>query len=219
MSFNLTVSSHSPDPVSIAIFVNPSTIVQKNHTIYTDMFPVAWKVYNFPGGNNQMPISDHYSPHYRAFVGGTNVNNMMSCSSSAVVYPRTNAFEVEMTSSSAVKLSTLEGVTSKSDLSITNLAGQIQLLGVSDAQGWPYLAVATRHSGTTEFVCLFEFAVVVVTNMKPGEVFRGDTRMPYVTFLATDVQASSIEIAFNGALLEVEGVTVTNYSSDQRPFS
>lgn len=44
------------------------------------------------------------------------------------------------------------GDNERADLTMTNLTGQNQLLGVSDASGNPYLAIDTKDQGTTEFV-------------------------------------------------------------------
>lgn len=54
--------------------------------------------------------------------------------------------------------------------------------------------------------------------MKAGELFKGDVRMPYVTFMANDVRGGNVGMTFDGSVIKVTGVTVANCLSDSRPF-
>lgn len=105
-----------------------------------------------------MSFSDAYTPSYRAFVSGSVVDNVFNPSSSATVTSKAKHFDIKATSSGGAKM-TVSPSSSPSapsanvaDISITNLTGQSQSVGVSDAAGNPYLAFDIDDHVTAEFM-------------------------------------------------------------------
>lgn len=224
MTFNFTVTSDpSLAAVSIAILVNPAKLASVNHSIYNNIWPVIWKVYQFPGkgveGPTPKPISDTYSSTQYAFVG-----SMVAVKPAAsIAIPQNKILGVSPDARGKTTCAPLPGKTSDViSLSISNQTKQGQLLGLADASGCPYVAVNVKSTAREDFTNCVEFALIVVgATAKAGDVFKGKEKMTssFVTFLANDVKDPTLRIQYTGSKFTVDGVTVTTHSLDEQPFA
>lgn len=223
-AFDIEISSTSPHSARIALFANPSKITQSDATLYSDMFPVPWKVLDFPkyvaGSTSPMPPL-HYTSDYKAFVAGASINGVILAASAAPVTPSAKDFVVSTSSSGAVALSLTAPIHGHSSVSIYNGTKKTQNLGVADYHGSPYFVAHTKSGRTIRFEYSMEFAIAVVEDeIEPGQIF--DARkldLKYTTFLADDVTGPVVTIAWDGVEITVKGVKTENHTSHETTFA
>lgn len=162
---------------------------------------------------------DAYTTSYKACVKGTTISGIVTSSSSAPVTDECSAFDVIPTSSDAVQIA-ISKVPAKADVTLHNKTGDKQMFGIGDESGTAYLTVGTKNLDTAEFTCKFEFAVMVVANMKKGDMnLTGSTTLPYITFMADDVSVETINIKFDDNKLTVDGVVFVPLDSSVKLFA
>lgn len=196
MSFNINVQSQASTPVSIAYFIKPSTITKSNHsTIYSDMFPVAWKVFDFPGQQ-------------------------------ASAYSNLNATEEVGEESNLVPTVGLTNQTGSTQLfgsvhstSTTSIDPQACFMKINQQGEIESIATVGEENDQVQE---FEFAAVIIPkdSIKVGEIFKGETDYPFISFNSKDVEeGNQVHLHFNGTSLKVTGLKkVRHHTSNQKPF-
>lgn len=219
-AFNITVSSKSANVAHIAVFVNPSSIVQSGHTIYADMFPVAWEVFDMPAvppGNIPVPVTVEYLPALTAFCAGSQLGSNVTGKSVASVIPPAKTFQV--TDNQGIAVISILPFDSNADVAIINSASKVEQLGIGDSQGNPYMVLSTAVGDIAEFVSKLEFAVVVVENVVQGSVFEGDTRKPWISFQANTVtDPNGITITYDGQAVTGSGAQFIQHKATEKVF-
>ena len=195
MAFRITVTNNQTKPAKLAVFVNPSKLVQANKTIYNDMLPVAWQVLNF--GSGGLPIHILYEPDFLAFVAEKRNDNQINAAASQKVTKANEYFEVDP-SGPSVSISQARYITA-ADVAIVNNSGTFQQTGICDLQSTPYVIVDTNDGTASEFVSIFEFAIVeVASNVKQSDSFKADNIGKWWSFKANDVTQGEVDITYDG---------------------
>lgn len=248
MVFYFNIISTSNNPVSIAIFVNPTSICTStppDHVMYYDMFPVAWKLCKFPGGTSQGPLTIKYDPTvYQAFLGSTNVKNTITPASLFTVTPAAHNFtitdgppqlEIDGTATPSGTAATAGAkavtVQPQTSISISNTKMASLMLGVADGEGALYVGIQANDplvdppvaslKEVFDWTDGFEFAVAIVTelNVEAGKIYReGRMTSPFITFSANDVSTRDVSFTWNGLKLLAGDPSAVTCPSSQRIF-
>lgn len=239
-SFNFQVTSSSRNPVSIALFVNPAGILN-NQTLYTRMFPLAWKICKFPGGSkeHQGVLTVNFdATNSRACLGEAKVNNTVSAASLATITADAYNFTVGSVEAGPLQLIT-DTTTGSMPLppkgaTIQNLTAAARFIGIADVYGAPYVGIDTNPDPSAPLTTAnftwtsgYTFAVVVVNDpasesggtVEAGKIYsEGTTAHPFITFNGNDVQKGCAAVTWNGAHLSVGVPNFVICPSSQRIF-
>jgi len=219
--FDIEVSSTSSDAAHIAIFVNPKQIVQEKFTLYSDMWPVAWKVFHMPpmsgAGDSPSVASHHYDPELRAYIAEEDIDNTITAADARDITEENNTFQIVL-EGTVPSITYDKTFTSPNTAAIVNRTKKTRKAGVADKNNNPYITLKVQQDFTAEFKGEFEFAVCVVTNMTKGTQFEGQSVGPWVSFTANAIKGD-ISILFNGSKLTIGGVNYTTHASTERVFT
>jgi len=218
--FQIAVMSTSPREAHIAIYVNPSTLVQRNFTIYSDMYPVAWRVFGCPkfgpGSGTPTVLKAEYKQALSAFVAGSSDQNTVTGASFKDVTSDNQTFTV--TQEHDIPEIDYAKFVTRASVAISNKTSSMQSFGVGDEKHNAYISVNAPKDSVAEFVNQFEFAVCVVEDIKQGDVFKADVMMPWVSFKADQVTARTVNILYDGTQLSITGAVSTPHDSTVQMF-
>lgn len=218
-TFTLSVESYAQDSVNIAVFVNPSLLVQPPHTIYNDMYPVAWRVFALPAiqsGSVPVPQTQQFSPGLRVFSGEIDTNNVVVGESIQTITNTRKTFQATDNHSS-IQVSYLD-YSSQDDGDIVNNSSRSLVLGFADSKSNPYFTAMTQIGDRVQFVSQFEFAICIVGNLVKGSVYEGDVVKPWVSFTADDVNSNVVRIVYKGNKLSCADLQLTDHPSTEKLF-
>jgi len=219
--FNFNVTSTSGNAAHIAIFVNPKQIVQEKFTLYSDMWPVAWKVFHMPAmtgsGDSPSSASHHYTPDLRAYVAGENNGNMITATDARDIKTGKNTFQV-LIEGDVPSIKYDNSYQSPNTAAVVNRTHETRVVGVADNDNNPYISLKVKPKFTAEFKGEFEFAVCIVENITKGKQFSGQALGPWVSFMANTI-AEDVTIMFDGSDLGVIGASALTHESTERVFT
>lgn len=191
-----------------AVFVNPSQIVL-DRQIYSDLFPVAWKVFVIPNGGNS--VSRTFKFNNKAYLDEQNSRNVVNASFAVPIEQGQNTEALE--TDGFFTLAKASGTKSHGKpIGIINSTSRFVNLGITDGDGTPIILLNTGPGEASQFQIDYEFLIVPVTNISCGQIVRGNVVGPKISFKSEDIDANVVTIQHfrdgNKDVLEmVDGVT------------
>jgi len=220
-SFNLTASNSTPEKLQVAVFVNPKTIIA-NRVLYSDLFPVAWHVFNFP--INAQPIHVKFVHDFQVFTQEEELGNIVEASKSVAITDTAKVFDFSSDSNGIRDIQPAASQSSAAMAQINNTSNVSSVVGICDAKNQSMLVMKLLPNQTASFSWNFEFALVPVTGVVLNGVFNGNTNGPWLFFKEKGIlPGNNVVVDFqNNGKIAVTGVEQTSYqvrSSGESPFT
>jgi len=181
------------------------------------MFPVAWRVFQMPGGSAPPSVaSEEYKLDLTAYVAGSIDSNTIVGPDSKRILKGKNTFQVSKPGSLA-KID-YDAFSTRATAAIVNNTLGAEMVGIADINGKPYISVKVHPKHMAEFQGTFEFAICAVDNIVEGQVlFKADTLAPWISF-TSDTANPVVEVSYDGNNLTVTGADITQHEVTESIF-
>ncbi|KAG0326132.1 hypothetical protein BG000_001525 [Podila horticola] len=225
MALDLRVNCNTPDAQQFVVFVNPDGI--STGKLFTDLFPIAWKVLRFSPARNQnnevrLSFSQERTVGLSSLLNG---NEVVAGWTSAVGVKKNNWFKTEE-NEGAYKLVLNGSPDTDVSAKVSNVESKTMSIFFGDKSGTPFMYQNVRASETSSFVEKTKIVIVAVRGYKETEVIKSDIMGSWLEFNVEDTQGSSrdnkfyVEYTKDGKyeLYSGNGVPFNQYASNVPVF-
>lgn len=206
MSITIAIRYNGLVPKDFVIIANPKFIVE-GKKLWTDLFPVAWKVAQFTGTAN----SDFVGKFVSARTIGTvrkNCGNRISVDSYMNVIPSENNFKI-------FKNGDVQGIEvdinrKSSEHSVEVFNGHIESVKVfyGDKYRSPLVLATIDKENSLMIMEKMELAIADISGCEEYEMINFESRGPWMIFDTKQVESQRISVEFvNGMFKSIDNST------------
>ncbi|KAF9923931.1 hypothetical protein BGZ75_010239 [Mortierella antarctica] len=214
---DLRIRCNLPDAQQFVIFVNPKQNIDQGH-LFTDLFPVAWKVARFSpvdrDGNGDVVLS--FSVERSAGISTLVNNNEVVASWTSAVTGTTNWFKTQ-DNEGAFKLVPNDTPTTDKSAKVSNVLTTTKSIFFGDKDGAPFMFQNVNSRETVEFQEKTKIVIVAVRGYKENDVIKSDITGPWLEFQVANTQGAT---RGNKFYIEYKNdFTYALYSNNGVPFN
>ncbi|KAF9307996.1 hypothetical protein BG003_011755 [Podila horticola] len=196
MGLDLRVNCNTPDAQQFVVFVNPDGM-SSSGKLFTDLFPIAWKVLRFSPARNQnnevrLSFSTERTVGLASLLNG---NEVVAGWTSAVGDRKDNWFKTQE-NEGAYKLVLNDTPNADVSARVSNVVGKKMSIFFGDKSGTPFMYQDVRSGETSSFVEKTKIVIVAVRGYKETEVIKSDIMGSWLEFNVEDTQGSAREDKF-----------------------
>jgi len=188
---DLRIKCNLPDAQQFVVFVNPKQNIADGK-LFTDLFPVAWKVARFSpvrdGGNGEVRLS--FSVERTAGISELQNDNEVVASWTSDVTEGKNWFKTQE-NEGAYKLVLNDTPSTDKSAKVSNMVNKTLSIFFGDKDGSPFMFQNVNAQETTEFQEKTKIVIVAVRGYKENDVIRSDITGPWLQFQVADTQGAS----------------------------